>query len=223
MEKTGKRKNGKIEMKALKYWYITAYGKYAVAHGIVSGHERLPDGQKIHTSYIRRLELREDGAVVIRTKNSEYHCKLGTACFHRFDEVGKRFLPDFKKLQEKYERKLEIPDDGDGVLIVLDSEAEYNFVGALFQVGDRKKEFHDPDVHIGMFQDSVLLEWYDRASDTYVGYCYFPTPSQAEFYRWVAMKTYIQNVGIKEIEVSIDGNDYQIAPGGQLFLIPKKQ
>jgi len=223
MENIRKRKNGKIEMKTLKYWYITAYGKYAVAHGIVSGHERLPDGQKIHTSRIERVELREDGVVVIWTKNSEYHCHINDAFFHRFDETGKSLLSNFELLKERHERKLEIPDDGDGVLVVLDAEAEYNFAGALLRIKDRMREFRDPDVHIGMFQDSVLLEWYDRISDTYVGYCYFPNRGQVEFYRWVVMKTWIQNVGIKEIEVSIDGSDYQIAPGGQLFLIPKEQ
>ena len=66
-------------MKTLKYWYITGFRKGewkgCMAHGIVHGHQRLADGILIHTSAISAVMVERDMAM-IRTKNSEYHCRL---------------------------------------------------------------------------------------------------------------------------------------------------
>ena len=121
-------------MKTLKYWYITAVRKGewkgCIAHGIVHGHQRLADGIKIHTSAISTVTIVNDTAI-IKTKNSEYYCRLNEAFFHLFDEPGKRYFPNFEELRETYERRLEVPGQRDGVLIVLDSEAEYYYIGKI--------------------------------------------------------------------------------------------
>ena len=80
-------------MKTFKYWHITAVRKGewkgCIAHGIVHGHQRLGDGIKIHTSAISAGTLERDMAV-IKTKNSEYHCRLDKASFELLDEPGKQ-------------------------------------------------------------------------------------------------------------------------------------
>ncbi len=207
-------------MKILKYWYITQYKEnFMVAHGIVFGHKRLPDGEKIHTSYIKKVEI-HDGMADIETKNSLYHCQLNEALFECFDNNGKSLLPDFGLLKKKYERELELPGTGDGALILLDAAAEYYFVGAVFQMEGQRKEFRTAPVHLGMFLDSIVIEWYDWKSKRHVSYCYFPTLGCVLFYRWSSMKTYIQNAGATPIEVTIAGQSYHIGAGEQTAIEP---
>ena len=154
-------KLGDSGMKTLKYWYITGFRKGewkgCMAHGIVHGHQRLADGIKIHTSAISAVTVEQDMAI-IRTKNSEYHCRLDEASFDLFDEPGKRYFLDFENLREKYERRLEVPGQGDGALIVLDSEAEYYFVGAAYRCGGEVIEVRVPSVHLGKGRSPVFTE-----------------------------------------------------------------
>ena len=207
-------------MKILKYWYIIEHGEYMAAHGIVGGHERLSDGMKIHTSQIENVSMQGDGTVLIKTKNSEYHCSLPDALFHEFDVSGRKLLPEFDILRDTYERKLEVPGQGDGALFVFDSEAEYSFVGAAFRVGEQRKEFRRAPVHLGMFQDSVPMDWFDKVSGKHIRYAYFPYPGRIEFYDWTMMKTYIRNVGRKKIKVVISGKEYFMEPGRQISILP---
>lgn len=208
-------------MKTLKYWYITQYGQNCIViHGIVSGHERLPDGLHIHTSNIEKVAMQEGGMVPIKTINSEYHCSLHNAMFHAFHEKGRSLFPEFDMVRNQYERKLEVPRKGDVVLILLDVEAEYNFVGAAFQVEGRRKEFRRAPVHLGTFQDSVPMDWFDQVSGKHIRYAFFPYPGRIEFYDWTTMKTYIRNVGRKKIKVVISGKEYFMAPGRQISILP---
>lgn len=121
-------------MKRLKYWYLKQYESEeescVLAHGIVFGHDRLADGSSMHTSYVNEVRLEGDTAIII-TKNSEYVCRLEDADFTYFDDEAKQLIPDFDSVRERYERKLKIPGDGEGVLLVLDSCAEYGFVAEL--------------------------------------------------------------------------------------------
>ena len=171
-------------MKTLKYWYITAVRKGewrgCIAHGIVHGHQRLADGIKIHTSAVSTVTVERDMAM-IRTKNSEYHCRLDEASFELFDERGRGLLPDFEKLREKYERRLEVPGQGDGALIVLDGEAEYYFVGAAYRCGGEVIEVRSPSVHLGMIQDSVLMGCFFEKSAYKPEFTWPRCPSAAAF------------------------------------------
>lgn len=211
-------------MKTLKYWYITRRKeKYDIAHGIVYGHERLSDGMKIRTSYIKNVSIC-DGTAIIKTKNSIYYCRLEEANFHQFDDSGRFCIHEFDSLRSQYERKLKIPGGGDGALIVLDANAEYNFVGALFQIGDARKEIRGPCVHLGMLQDSVLIEWYDKISGSHINYAYFPGSQMVMFYSWPRrkLKTIIENAGVKELEISIGDKNYAITPGNQITIFPEE-
>ena len=196
-------------MKTLKYWYITAVKKGewegCIAHGIVHGHQRLADGIPIHTSAISAVTVAKDMAV-IKTKNSEYHCRLDEASFDLFDEQGQGVLPGFEKLREKYERRLEVPGQGDGALIVLDGEAEYYFVGAAYRCGGEVIEVRVPTVHLGMVQDSVLMGCFIERTEQAIDYRYFPFPGKVEFYSWTnELDTYITNAGTKKNESRSEG------------------
>ena len=209
-------------MKTLKYWYITAIRKGewkgCIAHWIVHGHQRLADGIKIHTSAISAVTVERDMAM-IHTKNSEYCCRLNEAFFHLFDEPGKRYFPNFEELRETYERRLEVPGQGDGALIVLDGEAEYYFVGAAYRCGGEVMEVRVPSVHLGMVQDSVLFGCFMERSQQAIDYRYFPFPGRIEFYSWMnELDTYITNAGTKKMKVEVKGQENLIEPGCTLMI-----
>ena len=209
-------------MKTLKYWYITGFRKGewkgCMAHGIVHGHQRLADGILIHTSAISAVTVEQDMAI-IRTKNSEYHCRLDEASFDLFDEPGKRYFLDFENLREKYERRLEVPGQGDGALIVLDSEAEYYFVGAAYRYGGEVIEVRVPTVHLGMVQDSVLFGCFMERSQQAIDYRYFPFPNKVEFYSWMhTFDTYILNAGTQPIKIEVKTHENLIEPGCTLLI-----
>ena len=207
-------------MKTLKYWYITAVRKGewkgCIAHGIVHGHQRLADGIKIHTSAISTVTIVNDTAI-IKTKNSEYYCRLNEAFFHLFDEPGKRYFPNFEELRETYERRLEVPGQGDGALIVLDSEAEYYFVGAAYRCDGEVIEVRVPTVHLGMVQDSVLFGCFMERSQQAIDYRYFPFSDRVEFYSWMNdFDAYIVNAGVQPIKVMVKAQEYVIEPGNTI-------
>ena len=209
-------------MKTLKYWYITAVKKGewegCIAHGIVHGHQRLADGIPIHTSAISAVTVAKDMAV-IKTKNSEYHCRLDEASFDLFDEQGQGVLPGFENLREKYERRLEVPGQEDGALIVLDSEAEYYFVGAAYRCGGEVIEVRVPSVHLGMVQDSVLMGCFIERTGQAIDYRYFPFSGKVKFYAWVnELDTYITNAGTEKIKVEVKGQENLMEPGCTLLI-----
>ena len=208
-------------MKTLKYWYITEMRKGewkgCIAHGIVHGHQRLADGILIHTSAISTVIVEKD-TVVIRTRNSEYHCNLTEASFHLFDESGKRDLPNYEELREKYERRLEVPGQGDGALIVLDSEAEYYFVGAAYRCCGEVIEVRVPTVHLGMVQDSVLMGCFIEKTGQAIDYRYFPLPNKVKFYSWHTIDTYILNAGTQPIRIGVKAHENLIEPGCTLLI-----
>ena len=209
-------------MKTLKYWYITAVRKGewkgCIAHGIVHGHQRLADGIKIHTSAISTVTIVNDTAI-IKTKNSEYYCRLNEAFFHLFDEPGKRYFPNFEELRETYERRLEVPGQRDGVLIVLDSEAEYYYVGAAYRCSGEIIEIRIPTVHIGTFCDSVLIGCVTDKTRQAIDYRYFPFSDRVEFYSWTnELDTYITNAGTKKMKVEVKGQENLIEPGCTLMI-----
>lgn len=207
-------------MKTLKYWYITEIRKGAwkgcMAHGIVHGHQRLADGIKIHTSAISAVTVERD-MVMIRTKNSEYHCRLDEASFELFDEPGKRYFLDFENLREKYERRMEVPGQGDGALIALDGEAEYYYVGAAYRCSGEIIEIRIPTVHIGTFCDSVLIGCLTDKTRQAIDYRYFPFSDRVEFYSWMNdFDAYIVNAGVQPIKVMVKAQEYVIEPGNTI-------
>ena len=209
-------------MKTLKYWYITGFRKGewkgCMAHGIVHGHQRLADGILIHTSAISAVTVEQDMAI-IRTKNSEYHCRLDEASFDLFDEPGKRYFLDFENLREKYERRLEVPGQGDGALIALDGEAEYYYVGAAYRCSGEIIEIRIPTVHIGTFCDSVLIGCVTDKTRQAIDYRYFPFSDRVEFYSWMNdFDAYIVNAGVQPIKVMVKAQEYVIEPGCTLLI-----
>ena len=87
----------------LHNWYIEDHlsqrnGRYALAHGIVTGHTRLPDSIFCHTSKIRETYVNGEGELVIRTMNTEYHCPLNSCDWEKQDQYPD-MIPDYNKIK----------------------------------------------------------------------------------------------------------------------------
>lgn len=100
-------------MKTLKYWYITAVRKGewkgCIAHGIVHGHQRLADGIKIHTSAISTVTIVNDTAI-IKTKNSEYYCRLNEASSICLMNLESAIFPISRNCERRMKGGLRCPD-----------------------------------------------------------------------------------------------------------------
>ena len=117
------------------------------------------------------------------------------------------------------ERRLEVPGQRDGVLIVLDSEAEYYYIGATFRCGGENIEIRIPTVHIGTFCDSVLIGCLTGKTRQAIDYRYFPFSDRVEFYSWTnELDTYITNAGTKKMKVEVKGQENLIEPGCTLMI-----
>lgn len=169
-------------MLTLKNWYIVRSGEYYLAKGVVYGHTspRCPDGLFIHTSVIE--EITESGdKLLIKTHNSVYTVfkkdvagDLGkfdygygdnqeslSSCFTELSKengealaaeilsIAERKQADLMKLAEKLDRNM--------LYLNISADCQYYFDSAIFKDKDGSLLEEKYYVHIGTFQDSVIL------------------------------------------------------------------
>ena len=118
----------------LHYWYVELCeedGWYETeflwARGVVSGHYRIQDSKRIHTSYIKKMEVNEEEEeLVIYTKNSVYHCPLEYCDFEKQDKHAD-LIPNYEKIRAKYYGKRTNPsiEEGKVLLVVSKYPAEF--------------------------------------------------------------------------------------------------
>lgn len=186
----------------LHYWYIKDDWGEKLAHGIVTGHPRLPDSHRIHTTPIIGMELDEEREeLLITTLNTLYHCPLSSCRFKKQDAFPD-MLPDYEKLKEKYYREEQEPEIEQGkVLLVLSNFDEYYFHSLCVKDENGEKINYTGFPHVGMFQDSYLIETDDYRIDLR----YFPHFGNIEFYECETdgMPLYAENIGSSVIYISI--------------------
>ena len=205
----------------LHYWYITEHDTgettFRVAHGIVTGHQKLLDSEMTHTSSVKAIYIDEDAdEAVITTQNSVYHCPLAYCRFKRQDEFPD-ILPEYEKLKEKYKDAIEYPTIEPGkVLLVLADFCDYYFHSLCYipedsQDGERLE--YNAHAHIGMFQDSYLIGTKGGEIDLR----YFPHYQNIGFYVTITGKRplYLENIGSTVL--------YAATPAGLIKLEPGKR
>lgn len=201
----------------LHNWYIEDHlsqksGRYALAHGIATGHNRLPDSIFCHTSKIREVYVNGEGELVVLTMNTEYHCPLNSCDWERQDKYP-NMIPDYNKTKEEYKGKSLRPVIESGkVLLVLSNFCHYYF-HSLYCVseGSDKPCEYSGDAHIGMFQDSYLIEADNRQIDLR----YFPHFQNIEFYseHTQGMPLFLENVGDVTLYVKSSVGTIKLNPG----------
>ncbi len=203
-------------MYTLKNWCLgKAMDGGLYAHGTVFGHHRLSDGDSIYTSKIEKIYLRAKGEYVMETHSgSLYHLlaeemspkeeketkeKLATFEFADGTEMmqelaeAEAVLNEKKKMIDNCEETARMHMDEDGLYLIM----EYmHVVKAIFKKGEKYREIF-AYVHVGMFQDSVLLTDWEEGE---VDFRYFPN-SMMEPYHWSdgLANIYIHNVGRRNI------------------------
>lgn len=185
----------------LHYWYVDentddATGeKYMCAHGIVTGHNRIADTHRIHTSEVFAIEIdRFTVEALIHTRNSLYHCPLAYCDYDKQDEFP-LFIPDYEIVKAKYKDKREYPSIEAGKVLVVLSNFDRYYFNSLFYLpeGACEKAAYHSCAHIGTFQDSYLI-WMEEHP---INISYFPHFQNIEFYSQETdgKPLYLENIG----------------------------
>ncbi len=201
--------------KKLHYWYINEINGHTVAHGIVSGHNRLADSTFVHTSSVKNVETDFDSdEVVVSTKNSIYHCPLEYCKWDKQDEFPE-IIPEYEKAKELYNGKIFNPSIEDGkVLLVLANFCDYYF-HSLYCVPENsstgKPCEYNAIPHIGMFVDSFLI-FTEKGS---IDLRYSPHYEEVEFYSedTEEMPLYIENLGDITLYAKTSVGRIKLQPG----------
>ena len=201
----------------LHNWYIEDHlsqrnGRYALAHGIVTGHTRLPDSIFCHTSKIRETYVNEEDELVILTMNTEYHCPLNSCDWNKQDQYPD-MISDYEKIKAEYKDKDLRPVIEPGkVLLVLSNFSHYYFhsLYCIPEGADQPCEYSG-DVHVGMFQDSYLIE----ADHGRIDLRYFPHFQNIEFYseHTQGMPLFLENVGDVTLYAKSSVGTIKLNPG----------
>lgn len=203
----------------LHYWYIDEQErgteKYRLAHGICTGHPRLSDAMKIHTSNIQALHTDlENEELVVNTMNTEYHCPLAYCRWEKQDEYA-HLIPEYEKLKETYKDQICFPSIEPGkVLLVLANFCEYYF-HSLYYVPEDSEDGRPCAFqgypHIGTFQDSYLISTEGRSVDLR----YFPHSQNIEFYseNTEGKPFFMENIGDAPLYAKTSAGTIRLAPG----------
>lgn len=209
-------------MPSLKNWYFRVGRENAHAHGVIYGHERLADGMIVTTSRIKDVKvIDEDGNVEIQTRNTLYKANLKESIFDGFDDLGKSLFEDFDSLREKFDKEYDFPEEikeQDGIVIELSRIADFNFVSCLANIDGKRYKELEPSIHLGMFEDSVLLRIRGLSNFD----CrYFPrNVGSIDFYTWrTDYKTYIKNSSDMEMDITVFDFKKTLKPG-EIILVP---
>lgn len=201
----------------LHYWYITEEtyenGNFVVAHGIVTGHNRLEDSIFINTSEVREIIIdKENEEAIVKTRNSTYNCPL-EYCEWEIQKNDKNLIPEFDLLKKKYQDRIKQPTiEEDKVLLVLSNFNEYYFNSLFYQPKGRKKKvkFYGKP-HIGMIQDSFIIGSEIETIDIR----YFPHFQNIEFYseQTDGKPLYVENIGDVTLFVNSSKGLIKLEPG----------
>ncbi len=182
-------------MPILFSWYIKAHGPVFLAHGIVSGHPKLPEGEAVHTSSLIRAEEEENGLLLKTQSGSVYHV--------RAEEFSAREsrpeLPPPERLglaPEIWERcalarERAAKAEKDALLGLHASAGTLRLrvagaavLSALWCGREGQVRRVPAATHLGMFQDSVLIRDFfeDEDGPCQLDFRYFPYPNRLEPY-----------------------------------------
>lgn len=199
-------------------WYIEDHlshkgYRYDLAHGYVSGHNRLPDSIWINTSRIESVQVDyANDELLIQTVNTLYHCPLNSCRWHSQDKFPDR-IPDYEQIKEAYKGKTTRPTIEPGkVLLVLANYSHYYFHSLYCKPeGCAEPIQYESDAHIGVLQDSFLI--YNEMD--IVDLRYYPHALNIEFYSEYTngMPLYIENIGDVTLYAKTSVGTIKLEPG----------
>ena len=231
-------------MPGLYDWYLGEHRDVAAAWGIVYGHPKpkLPDGMFIHTSWILEMAAAEGGLVLSTYSGSRYFLRpeeidpicgedaasnpamnrdIGKETAYVLEQfgIGGSFMEDCLRARRETDarRRREeerLVEPGELLLTIMGTSV----IRSLFLTADGTPVSVKPFVHMGMFQDSVLLtDWESRTVD----FRYFPKGDCMEPYHISdGLRTVkVRNLGEQAIYFGKAGREV-VCPPGKLTAIP---
>lgn len=197
-------------------WYIKVYEEdseiFYIGKGVVTGHPKIPDTNRMSTSHIKAIFTDLDqGEVTLTTMNHVYHCPLGECCWSRQDKYPD-LIPDYEIAKEKFQNQEEPSIEARKVLLVLSDHDEYYFHSLYYkETEDSEPCRYYGNAHIGMFQDSYLI----MAEEARIDLRYFPHFRNIEFYSEDTKHRplYLENIGTTVLFAKTSKGLIKLAPG----------
>ena len=156
----------------------------------------------------------EEGELILTTRNSVYHCPLEYCRFKKQDEYPV-IIPEYESIKEKYKDKIDYPSVEPGkVLLVMSNFCNYYFHSLCYipkDSKDGKSLDYTAWPHVGMFQDSYLINTEDYKIDLR----YFPHYQNIEFYSECTdgCPWFIENIGDVVIYAKTSVGTIKLEPG----------
>lgn len=213
-------------MPRLYNWFLSNMKDTAIAHGIVTGHNRLPDAMNIHTSKIKDFIIKDNSSGIIVTMNTEYEVERSEYNKERNNSYLNE-LKDRENLQDWQKNLIEflnIPEEPiqdvnynleeNSILLSIGNNREYYFDKMIVNDASGIHELNRVYPHIGMFQDSVLCTM--EVNKVYYDLRYFTfKDSNIEIYccETNGLDLHIHNCGDNRMLVKIRELVYLIEPG----------
>ena len=168
----------------LHYWCLTLRNggeeQFTQAQGIVTGHYRIADSRYLYSSEVKEIKIDwDEEEALIQTMNTLYHCPLEYIDFKKQDE-SPELLPDYEEIKERYKDKRQDPTIEPGKVLTVFSNYDDYYFHSLFYIpeGEAEPVEYSAYPHIGTFQDSYLIEAWEKGIDIR----YFPHMGNVEFY-----------------------------------------
>ncbi len=176
-------------MPTLYHWKLSTCGDTVLAHGLVTGHPRLPSGFYCHTSPIQTAQAGEDALTLVTASGNQYVLGSGVidpSCLTETAEALERLglasgtaerWAETRR-EENARRRAQLAEElspGELLLDVAGTDA----LAAVFRTAQGELAEVEPGVHVGMFQDSVLVTDWEGGT---VDFRYFPMGDRLEPY-----------------------------------------
>ena len=218
-------------MYTLKNWYFEKHKDTYRIWGNAYGNDRFAEGQWIHTSAFKGLQV-ERGTLIVDTENSSY-----SARFNSHQSIDQRILrqalrdflwPDdgdvYEKIvsaQRRKEAKTEevlTPEDTDTCAVLTFSADILNGFVCL-DLKRKKKRYHtiSYQLHKGMFQDTIEISDYELDYN-FRFFCFTRNAFQFEAWSDRYSPVFMKNIGKELIYVSTVYGDFKV-PSGETVLL----
>lgn len=220
----------------LKKWSFHIFWKKELANlcGYAYGNPKFEDGTWINTSAIQSIEVLEE-CLRVHTVNSVYECAYESYAGGGMEFAEEAFFPmprpkdeNRKKVEQAIKEKVAVriakeseslkaavAEEEDCLVFEFAGDEDYYIRAVYMKRADREYYSRDYHVHIGTFQDSVMIgNLYDDERCRF-DYRFFPYAGNSlEFYAFSEFdgRVFLRNAGDETLSVKGPFGHYQLPP-----------
>lgn len=201
----------------LHYWHLLKLSidgeEFIQAQGNVTGHARIGDSGPLFSSAVQEVTIDwEAEEALVQTRNTLYHCPLDYLNFEK-QESSPELVPCYTEIKEKYQGNRKEPTIEPGKVLVVFSDFDEYYFHSLYYISEKDAEpaRYSTYPHVGMFQDSYLIDSYEHAIDIR----YFPHYQNVEFYSEYTDEKplYLENIGNSILYFATSVGIIKLEPG----------